>query len=130
MLDRSKVREIRDAIQTCLDQHFEMEGITCSVGNGRFGSNNVTFKLDCATINDDGSVNTQMAEDFKRCAAIWGLSPDDLGREFLHGGDTMKIIGGKPKARKNQIIVENIHGKQYVMPASSVKLFLSAALKS
>jgi len=128
-LDRATVKKIRELMQTALDDLDVEEEIgqkiKFSVGNASFSGNSVTFKVEGATMGEDGQVNNKAADDFRRYANLWGLSPDDLGREISVNGKTMTIVGGKPRSKKYPILAENMgNGKIYKLSAWTVKAAL------
>lgn len=73
-------------------------------------------------------------EAFKQHAERVGLSPTDLGREFLYYTDRVRIVGFKPRARVNNVIVETVghtaplprarSPKRYSIPAPDVRSLL------
>jgi len=128
MFDRAKVRELRDAIQSALDEHLDFDGVKIDVGRASFNHTTATFKLEVGTENSDGSVNTKDGETFKRNAVLWGLSPDDLGKEISNGNDTFEIIGANTRAKKYPILVKSVsNGKVYKMSAQQVVLYMKMA---
>lgn len=58
----------------------------------------------------------------------WGMKAEDFGKETVINGTLYRIVGCKPSARKNGIIVKSTktHGKEYVASGEDVK----AGLKS
>lgn len=121
MIDRQFLRTAREEIQNILKDYADKHNLQISLGSASFTSENATFKLELATKAKDGSVNTKKAEDFKLYASMYGLSPDDLDREFNWGGNVYRLIGLSPRANKFPLIVERIsNGKSYKMPLESI----------
>lgn len=124
-IDRSTCRLLRDKINESLQELAQELGVTIEAGNASFTNSNVTFKVNIATKNEDGSVNTKEAEDFRRYAARYGLKPDDLGREFTSNGKRFKITGAKPRASRYPILAERIpDGKGYKFAPFQVQVAL------
>lgn len=121
--DRESVRVLRLDLQNALEQFAKENEYAIYVGNATFTGNNITFKLEVSTLNQDGSVNTKESESFRRFASSYELNPDDLGRTFQFGEKTYTIIGMKPRSRKYPILCEN-NGKTYKFPASTVRMYL------
>ena len=103
------------------------EGLQVDLGNARYTSGDIfpiTFKFEVSATNEDGTVETKEASDFKKLASIYGLSPDDLGREFTtYDGKTFKITGLKTTRRKYPISA-TMNGKSYKFPAEQIKQHL------
>ncbi len=124
MLNRAKCKDIREALENHMSS-FNYGGVSVSIGRGSFTDTVFTIKLDIATDNSDGSQSSKEAEDFKFYCRRYGMTESDLGRTFKTGQDTFTILGCKPRATKNTIVVTNQNGKRYVMPHSRVKFFLA-----
>ena len=125
--DRATVRETRDKLQAALAQVAEELGCRIEVGNASFSGSQCTFKVECAVVGEDGMAQTRETTDFKARAALYGLSPADLGEVFTNGGDQFRVAGLKPKSRKYPIVAVRVKdGKAYKFPADMVKLALAA----
>ena len=128
-MDRATVKRIRDVLQTALES-LDVEPeigqkIGFRVGNASFTDSVVTFKVEAATFGENGEKNSKAAEDFKRCAFLWGLSPDDLGKQAEVNGKLVTIVGCKPRSKKYPILArDEKNGKTYKFSATSVKLGL------
>ena len=108
------------------------EGLQVDLGNARYTSGDIfpiTFKFEVSATNEDGTVETKEARDFKRIAEIYGLSPDDLGKTFKtwHGKRTYTITGLVRRRRKFPISAVCENGKSWKFPAEQVKDALSRA---
>tara|TARA_B100000614_G_C14333991_1_gene405956 strand:+ start:240 stop:653 length:414 start_codon:yes stop_codon:yes gene_type:complete len=103
------------------------EGLQVDLGNARYTSGDIfpiTFKFEVSATNEDGTVETKEASDFKKLASLYGLSPDDLGREFTTwDGKTFKITGLK-RTRRKYPISATMNGKSYKFPAEQIKQHL------
>lgn len=119
MIDRNKVYYLREMIQNKI-QELVQEEFSFRLGNATFSKNNVTFKLEVNTINQDGTINTKEASDFKLCAPMYGLSPDNLGSTFIHKGQEYTIVGLSVRSRKYPIICEK-EGNSYKFATETIK---------
>ena len=125
MLDRKKCGEIRDALAAHFES-FDFEGVNLSLGSARFSDKVVTFKLECAMPNEDGTATSKIGEDFKLYCHRYNLTPDDFGKEFSNGVDTFTIEGCKPRSSKYPILGKNVRtGKVYKFPAEQVRRSLN-----
>jgi len=119
-LDRSTIRLIKEKIEFALCDVEQALGLRITLGNARFTSENVTFKLEAATENSDGSANTKIVQDFRLHASRYGLRPTDLGKKFDQRRSTFTIIGLMTNRPKYPILVVNQNGKRYKFPAASI----------
>lgn len=114
-------REIEDAAREIAKKH----GVSISYAGGTYGDRNVV-KFQIASVAADGTVETPEREFFKRMATLYGLSPDDLGKDFRSGTTTYRIIGLSPAKRKYPIIAEHLGtGKRYKFSELTVKMALA-----
>ena len=122
----STVRTINAAIAEAIKPLEEQFGISFGAPSARYGENNMTVKIDVATVADDGSVLTKEAEDFKRCASMFGLKPEMLGRTFKRGElDEYEVTGLKPRSRKYPVLAKNLsNGKTYKFAAIIVRNYM------
>lgn len=133
-MNRESIREIRKTIQDLLsdaDGVFKDQfRVTVKLGNASFGMNNATLKIEIADLTDTGEAITREAEDFKRCAIKWGLSPDDLGEVFInpYDGKTYTIIGARTRSQKYPILGKQTNGKVYKLSHIMVKSALQNKL--
>jgi hypothetical protein len=123
--DRSECRRVREAIDKALEEVGRKHGISLKLGNARFTSSNVNFKLEASLLGENGEVRSKEAEDFKMYASRYGLKADDFGKPFTtFGGKVFTICGLNTRANKNPIHAKNARGKTYIFPAEEVKVLL------
>lgn len=124
-IDRATVKDLREQIQQVIDSNLKVEGLSIHVGNATFTPNNVVFKVECSTTKD-GVVMDKDADNFKRCAFLFGLKEEWFGQTFKYGEKTFKIVGLRAKrGTKYPVIAENEAGKRFKFPADFVKTILS-----
>ena len=101
---------------------MESDGqLNVAVKGGTIGKTFLNLKIEFAEIGEDGVAESREAADFKALAKFYGLSADDLGKQFVSRGECFEIVGLKPKSHKFPILGRNRHGKVYKFPAESVK---------
>lgn len=129
--DKSTVRQIVDDCEAALQTVAEKYGITLSRKNCSYYPNEmpVPFKLTITQTDTTGNEIDPMAQDFITHCHSFGLTPEDLGREFSQfGGNTFKICGIKPKSYKYPIIAEKVGtNKRFKFGAMEVKCYLEMA---
>ena len=124
MFDRSKVKLIREVVQNELDKLGEKLKLKFNLGSASFTSNNIHFKMEVAGFGEDGKAVTSEMEMFKRYAMMYGLKPDDLGKQFNSwNGNTYTITGLSTRRSKYPIHAEK-DGKKFKFPADEVKYSL------
>lgn len=126
-IDRETCRLLRDRIEQALAPLGQELGIKFNAGNASFNPSNVTFKLEAAITNADGSVETKEATDFKQLASLYGLKADDYGKPFSTFNGTYNICGLARKSHKFPILAKNAKGKVYKFAVEQVKLGLEKA---
>ena len=123
--DRTNLRMIREMIDQELADLGERLGVSIKAGSASFTSNNATYKLQIATISEEGEICTKEAEDFKLYCFRWGLAPDDLGREFNFRGNTYTITGAKPRSYQYPILAtRGYDGKSFKFAVDQIKSML------
>lgn len=121
MFDKAAVRTLRDQIQAALDELSEQLDVQIKLGSATFTSENITFKMEVASLNDDGEAISRMVTDFQRMASLYGLKPEDLNREFTMRGNTYKVVGAVPRRSKYPLVCE-CNGKRFKFAAETVKM--------
>jgi len=113
-IDRQVCKDLRAAIAEALASVEAEFGVAISLGNATFTRERVTFKVEAATVDENGDANTKEAADFKLHALEYGLQPHDLGRSFDSLGTTFTIVGLKPRSKKYPILARSAKdGKVY-----------------
>ncbi len=120
MISKQQMKDIRRYLENLLESNPSDLGIKFTVGNARYTSNTCNFKIEGATIGEDGRVFSEEANNFKLYAADYGLDPEDLGRKFTDRGQVFTITGINPRRPKFPISVES-DGKSYKYTAGGVK---------
>lgn len=121
-ITKEMLTNLRGEIDNALIPIGEKYGIKFHAGNASYTQAVATFKLEVATIdNENGSVNTKEAEDFKINCFRYGLKKEHLGQAFSwFNGNKFTIIGCKPRSRKQPIIAINESGRRYKFSSESV----------
>ncbi len=78
----------------------------------------------------DGSVVDPDRMMFEALADMFGLAPEDYGREFTTGRERFRLVGLDPNRPKYPISAARIpDGRRFKFPAENVALLLKASLK-
>lgn len=129
-MERATVKEIRDRLQKAISDakmnDFILNKYNIKVGNATFGETSAVFKVEVATIGENGEIRDRKAEDFNLLASVYGLKPEDLGKSFTYGQETYTIIGLNSKSHKYPLVVKkNSNGKSFKFPVEIAKLQLT-----
>lgn len=96
-MDRTTVKMLRDYV----DENLNIPGFRVEIGTGRYNAHEVTFPITLVQLNEDGSQPlSKEARTFQQVATNYGLSPDDLFKEFKCKGKRYQLNGAIPRRRK------------------------------
>ena len=112
-LDRPTVKHITKRLETAVRPLAEELGLAIEIGSCTFNTSNCRFQLKVSVLDGDGKAITEESESFRSNAKLFGLEPDDLGKEFVFRGQSYNICGLKPKSRKYPVIARSDNGKDY-----------------
>lgn len=126
-LDRTACRLLSQKVENQLEALGKELGIKFTYKGGRFSDSNMTMKIEAALIQN-GEAKSVEIEDFKTYAEIYGLKPDDLGKEITIGNNKYTIKGLKPRSKKYPIIGEKGDGRRFKLPLTAVKTALGREL--
>ena len=105
----------------------EKYGLKINIGNISFNDYGFTTKMTCMATSGD-ILDDRKNEWNRECRKI-GLKEEDFGKVF-ELGESYEIVGIRPRARKNNIIVvRKDNGKEYVMDHYTIKDLLYGNLK-
>ena len=129
--DRATCRKVGERVEEVLEELGKELGLNFSYKGGSYADNNLTMKIEAATLSEDGSVNTKEADAFKEMAKLYGLKTEDLGREITLSGEKFTIEGLRTRARKKPILLTRVKdGKAgYICPVNSVLRALGRKVK-
>lgn len=121
-LDKKGLQMLRQELQAAVDAVGLKHGIKILVGNARFTPDNATFKVEIATVAENGMVNDHAASDFKQSCGLFGLKPDHFGAEISYGRERYKIAGlTSGRSYKYPILAERVSdGKKFKLPIAAV----------
>ena len=129
MLDKNKVKDIRDEIKAALEEIAERHGVkvvgtTCSYTETGM---NVPFKIEDSTEIAGVEWSPEEAA-FLRKAHEFGLKPTDLGSEVEIQGNTWILSGLKPQNTKYPVLARrSFDGKLFKFTVRDVVAGLRAA---
>lgn len=128
--DRNTVKVLMDDCRVALESVAQKYGLTLDrKGNTyRRDSLPVMFHFLIQKTDEKGNVLSAAHQEFRKYALLFGLHPDDFGKEVCLNGDWFKISGLKPKSRKFPILgVHMKSGKEFKLPLEGVKMNLKRA---
>ncbi len=109
-MELHEVELFRKAMKLALGTLEKTFDVKVHIGNIKYDSSaegGLVAKVEIAKINQEtGDIVTEAGLKFKANCFRWGLKPEDLFREFEHNGKRYKIVGGRPRARKQPIVAK------------------------
>lgn len=127
--DKTNLRALRVDLQNALDIIGAKYGIAMKAGNASYQANSANWKLELATIGENGAVASPERESFLASAVFYGLEKEDLDKTFTHAGTEYRIIGLLRRSRRCPILVERTGDKRKMkFPISTIKLSLGRPL--
>jgi len=127
-IDREACRHIRQLLDALMPQLEASTGLKIKVGSARFTPENVTFKLEMATVAKDGTVESKEARAFKLHAKSYHLDPEDFGKTFESRGHKYTICGLASRSYKFPILAKRNDGKVFKFPSNMVAMRLGKNL--
>jgi hypothetical protein len=111
------------AAMTKLEEQYKMK---LEIGNISFDS--LGFRTTLKGVSKDQISaelpgNVQWQKDFKLYAAMYGMSPDDLGKEVPYKGEMCKVIGLRPRAKHPIVIQQPNNSKFTAVSSESLVLY-------
>jgi len=134
--NKNTLNTLRAAIKDALEKVEFKHGVDIKIGNITYEADGTEFrtKMTCRTSNAEPTEVVAFRREAKSCAERrWGdfythgITEDHILRDYripqgsrLPGspGGTFKLVGYKPRARKNNMIVECENGTRRAMPIS------------
>lgn len=118
-MERATVKEIRTVLNRLLEDSDELKsmGLSVRVGNAKFTSTSVDFKVEIAEVSSDGTAMTKEAEAFESLKGVMFPGIDvSVGDSFVVDGRSYKIRGMRIRSHKYPIIADRYDGKGYKFP--------------
>jgi hypothetical protein len=130
MLNRAKMKEIREQVDAALHEVGLNLGVSLSLGNGSFGDTEGHFKLKVVNVGAGGGVvENPERKSWSVFCKQYGLRVDDLDKVFVVNGTNYKIEGVKPSRSKFPISAKRVSdGRGFKFPAESVLIGLRRVL--
>jgi len=119
-LDKPTVKYIGKRSETAVKPLAKELGVVIDLGNCTFQTSNCRFQLKVAVLDPNGKPITEETDSFRSNAKLFGLEPEDLGKEFVFRGQSYTICGFKPKSRKYPVIAQSDNGKNYKFACQTV----------
>jgi hypothetical protein len=128
--DRVTVRKITEECGEALEAIAAKYGLKLDRKHCSFRGDEmpIAYRLLTVTTDTNGNALDASGKEFQKYAAMFGLTPTDLGREFKNGGQTFRITGLKSRSPKFPVLAENVRtGKTFKFPVEAVQRALKAA---
>ena len=115
------VKEIRTKLEKVIKEQFNSDTMIAEVGSCRFSNRSATFKIEFV----DDSASSLAESNWNLLCSSFGLKKAWLGKTITINGKSFDIVGLKPRARKNSVIIANSEGREYVTTPRTVQSCLA-----
>lgn len=121
MITKELIEEFRADFKVAVEELQKKHNCTVKMGNVRYSNTSFTFKTEARFANEDGEIEDEYREDWKRFVPIIeNLKVEWLDREFTHRGTNYKIVGYRPKASKYPVVGETSDGGKVCFQAKQI----------
>ncbi len=115
MITKAKAVEVNRDVRAALEAVANKHGLTVVINGGSFNGGSFKPRVE---FKDAGG----QAQIFESTAVLYGLKPEDLGRQFQHCGQTFEICGINARSRRFPIEARRLEdGKVYRFQPSAVR---------
>lgn len=109
---------IRQKLQAAVSD-IDLDGMVITVGNASYSDHAATIKLEVLTKTSTGETLSKERIALNELSNLLGFN---FGDQFVHDGDTYKITGYNPRARKYSVIGLNLKTrKEFAFLVKDVK---------
>jgi hypothetical protein len=113
--DKASLKQVRREVDKVLSGLGETLGITLKIGNISYQDNTFTTRLE-GSVSGFDQRSTEWADHFQK----FDMEEDWFGKTLQYGDQAYKIVGLRPRARKQQILIER-DGKTYQVDPSLIR---------
>lgn len=111
--NRAGLKGLREELQAALQEVAKRHDIQISVGAARFTDTDCTIKVQMLAKGDGAAIQSKEEKDFIRYANMYGLQPEDLGKEFQRGLHVFRVSGLKIPNRRLPVLATRSDGKVF-----------------
>ena len=116
--DKQNLAIVRARMDEALKGLAEI-GVSATASRITYSGKTATVKVEIAIINEDGTVASKAAQDYRLYQEMRDLP--DLGTTFRSGGRTYRISGFAPRSTRFPVLAERDDGKTFKFPVSTVQ---------
>ena len=114
-MTKANLKKFRADFTKAVEALEKSYGVKLELGAISYSENNFTTRL---TVTNGGD-NSEIEKTKFECAIVnfsmYGLTKADYRKEFkATDGKTYRLVGVKPRARKNPFVIETVGGTRYV----------------
>jgi len=122
-MTRATASMLRERLNETVNEFAKEFGLAGRVvGTHRYSLANATFKIELATVDEEGNPKTKEITEWAIFALANSLPEDGVGKTFISGGKQYRITGCVRRRYRYPISVVRLpDGKKYKMPVDTVK---------
>ena len=109
-------QEVEEAIAELFKDKYP--DIEIKRGGGSYGPQEYTLKIKFSCENVNGE--TKMETDYKKYLGFLDMPEDRLNSTFVYNGKMLTVAGFLPNRRKNDILIRDAKGKDFIAPHEGV----------
>lgn len=118
-MDKTEARRLSNIIEAALKTALAPQGYNVEIKGGKFSDDSFDPKV--VIVKQGVNLGTQ---NFMRFAHLYGLKPQDHGREFVSNGVRYRLTGLAPNRPRFPILGERVpDGKKFKFPREVVQKF-------
>ena len=123
--DRANLKVLSMDINETLQAVGKKYGISIKTNGGTFDHISFRLKVECSVMQD-GNVISKEETCFKQYASMYGMKPEDLGKNIIVGGKAYKVIADYIQKNDSKCILLSAtpYNKDYLDLASQLRLFV------
>lgn len=112
-MNRATAIKLQKELEANLQGLATLHNLTISKVTGRYGTNNVSYRVEFAEQNEDGIVLSKEATRLNRDYRFYGFSESPLGKTFKVNGTEYTLTGMSQGRKYPFLATRNSDGKRF-----------------
>lgn len=114
MIDKQRITDLHAELNKVLKDFAEANGLSVSPFNVSYSASGFKCGIEFGDKDEIGEADPILAKNLKKFGFWFGLSTDDLNKEFVFGPRKVMLMG--MKNRKDVVFKDKADGKSYRAP--------------
>jgi hypothetical protein len=108
VMGRAYVKKLGERALEALKVLADAEGLVVVARGGTIGDSFAVLKFEFIAPGSTGQRETEEIEAFRQLAGLYGLKPEDLGREVVLKDGVFKLAGINPRAERQPFVIARV----------------------